>query len=124
MGHDGQELSAGHLLSCPDWGGSSPRDPDPGDAPRRSVYVQIIRNRMDPFLAAFDAPVPASSVGRRDVTNVPGQSLTLLNSSFVRDLARKWGKRVGLQEGNDEDNITFTGLASFVIFSEWSKMLP
>ncbi|NIP93941.1 MAG: DUF1553 domain-containing protein, partial [Akkermansiaceae bacterium] len=50
-----------------------------GGTPRRSVYMRIKRNALDPFLSAFDAPVPASTVGRRDVTNVPAQSLTMLN---------------------------------------------
>ena len=31
---------------------------------RRSVYVSVIRNRLDPFLQAFDAPVPFSAKGR------------------------------------------------------------
>jgi hypothetical protein len=68
--------------------------PITGGAPRRSVYMRIQRNDLDPFLAAFDAPVPASTVGRRDVTNVPAQSLTMLNSDFVIGLAERWAGRV------------------------------
>jgi hypothetical protein len=66
----------------------------PGDSGRRSVYVRVARNAMDPLLRAFDFPEPASSVGRRDVTNVPGQSLTLLNDPFVRELAEHWAHRL------------------------------
>jgi len=65
-----------------------------GTVPRRSVYVRVKRNDLDPFLAAFDAPVPSTTVGRRDVTNVPGQSLTLLNSPYVRGLAQRWATRL------------------------------
>ncbi|MSU68646.1 MAG: hypothetical protein CK548_04955 [Opitutia bacterium] len=65
-----------------------------GRAPRRSVYLRVKRNDLDPFLSAFDAPVPSSPTGRRDVTNVPGQSLTLLNDPFVRELAEHWAQRL------------------------------
>ena len=61
-----------------------------GNSPRRSVYVRIKRNDLDPFLTLFDAPVPASTRGRRDATNVPGQSLSMLNDPFVIDCAEEW----------------------------------
>ncbi len=66
--------------------------PVTGDAPRRSVYLRVKRNDLDPFLSTFDAPVPASSKGRREVTNVPGQSLTLLNDRMVIAQARAWAR--------------------------------
>ncbi len=62
--------------------------------PRRSVYLRVKRNDLDPFLSAFDAPVPATTKGQRDVTNVPGQSLTLLNDPAVLDLAQHWADRL------------------------------
>ena len=65
-----------------------------GRAPRRSVYLRVKRNELDPFLSTFDAPVPSGPTGRRDVTNVPGQSLTLLNDPFVRELAEHWARRL------------------------------
>ncbi|MSU24902.1 MAG: DUF1553 domain-containing protein [Opitutus sp.] len=65
-----------------------------GAVPRRSVYLRVKRNDLDPFLGAFDAPVPVGPIGRRDVTNVPAQSLTLLNSAFVRDRAEGWARRL------------------------------
>jgi hypothetical protein len=43
---------------------------------RRSVYVRVDRAALAPFLEAFDAPQPFTTQGRRDVTNVPAQSLT------------------------------------------------
>lgn len=61
-----------------------------GRSNRRSIYVNVIRNRLDPFLTTFDAPVPFSSKGRRDVTNVPAQSLLMMNSPRVRELARRF----------------------------------
>ena len=64
--------------------------PVQGNAPRRSLYVQVNRNSLDPFLRAFDFPEPFAAVGRRDVTNVPAQSLTLMNDEQVAELAASW----------------------------------
>jgi hypothetical protein len=61
---------------------------------RRSVYVDQRRTAMPPLLSAFDAPAPFSTVGRRDVTNVPAQSLALLNDPFVIGLAKSWAERL------------------------------
>ena len=69
--------------------------PISGRINRRSVYVQVVRNQLDPFLTTFDAPVPFSTTGRRAVTTVPAQSLTLFNDPFVLDLANKVASSVG-----------------------------
>jgi len=57
---------------------------------RRAVYRQVKRNSLDTFLSVFDAPVPSSTKGRRDVTNVPAQSLTLMNDADVIRAAREF----------------------------------
>ena len=72
--------------------------PVDGGADRRSVYVSVIRNRLDPFLSTFDAPVPFSTKGRRDVTTVPAQSLALLNDPFVLGLASRAASTAGSRE--------------------------
>ena len=59
----------------------------PGSHPRRSVYVRVLRNDLDPFLTAFDAPVPFTTTGRRDRTNVPAQALIMMNHAMVRTVA-------------------------------------
>ena len=56
---------------------------------RRSVYLSVIRNSLNSFLQTFDAPVPFATKGLRDVTNVPAQSLTMLNDPFVIESARR-----------------------------------
>lgn len=61
---------------------------EPANSSRRAVYRQIKRNSLDPFLSVFDAPVPSSTKGRRDITNVPAQSLTLMNDPDVLRNAR------------------------------------
>jgi hypothetical protein len=40
----------------------------------------------------FDAPKPFTTLGRRDATNVPAQSLTMLNSPFVILQAGEWAR--------------------------------
>jgi mono/diheme cytochrome c family protein len=67
-------------------------EPDGANSGRRSVYVSIIRNSLPPFLTAFDMPVPFSTRGRRDVTNVPAQSLALLNDPFVTSWSSSWAR--------------------------------
>lgn len=75
-------------------------DPAVGGAPanggsnRRSVYVEVIRNRLDPFLTAFGAPEPFSATGARPVTNVPAQSLTMMNDGFVVSAANRFAGEV------------------------------
>ena len=71
--------------------GGGAKGPLDGDR-RRSVYQRIRRNASNPFLEAFDAPKPMSTRGKRDATNVPAQSLTLLNDPFVIDQSAKWAK--------------------------------
>ena len=61
---------------------------------RRSVYVRVHRNNPDPFLETFNRPDPHSTVGRRPTTNVPAQSLTMLNDSFVIENARIFATQV------------------------------
>lgn len=65
-----------------------------GHSPRRSVYVRVKRNDLDPFLSVFDAPAPHTTHGRRAATNVPAQSLTLLNGTFAAAQARAWAERI------------------------------
>jgi hypothetical protein len=61
---------------------------------RRSVYIAVRRNFLSPMMLAFDMPIPFSTVGRRNVSNVPAQSLVLLNDPLVHELAERWAKRV------------------------------
>lgn len=62
----------------------------PKEHVRRSVYLTIRRNTLNPLITTFDGPKPFTTVGRRDATNVPAQSLTLLNDLFVIDAAKRW----------------------------------
>lgn len=69
-------------------------------AGRRAVYVEVRRNFLDPFLVAFDQPPPATTVGKRNMSNVPAQALSLLNAPLVHEMAKRWSQRV-LASSND-----------------------
>ena len=68
-------------------GNSGPLD----GARRRSVYQEVRRNFLNPFMLVFDEPIPTTTVGARSVSNVPAQGLTLMNDPFVRGQAESWG---------------------------------
>jgi cytochrome c553 len=76
-----------------------------GDSPRRSLYVSVIRNALDPFLSVFDAPVPSSTRGKRDATNIPAQALTLMNAPRVQSWAKEWAARVSAAAPEDTERI-------------------
>jgi hypothetical protein len=75
------------------------------DDPRRSIYVRVIRNSLDPFLTAFDMPVPFSTRGRRDVTNVPAQSLALLNDPTISNWSANWAHRTVKEESDEAGRV-------------------
>lgn len=81
--------------------GGGPKGPLDG-ARRRSIYQRIRRNAHNPFLEVFDAPKPSTTRGKRDVTNVPAQSLALLNDPFVIDQAAKWAVTL-VRDGADRE---------------------
>jgi hypothetical protein len=57
---------------------------------RRTIYTAVRRNFISPNLMAFDTPVPFSTMGRRNTSNVPAQALILLNDPLVIELAGEW----------------------------------
>jgi hypothetical protein len=62
---------------------------------RRSLYLSSRRNFPGTFLEIFDKPPPSGTFGRRDVSSVPTQALTLMNDPFVAEQARAWAERIG-----------------------------
>ncbi len=70
--------------------GSGPLD---GDG-RRSIYIAVRRNFLSPMMLAFDTPIPFTSMGRRNVSNVPAQALILMNDPFVLQQAKIWAQRL------------------------------
>jgi cytochrome c553 len=83
-------------------------------AGRRSVYIAVRRNFLDPFMQAFDQPVPATTCGKRHSSNVPAQSLALLNSELAHEFAAHWGRRLAAQaDASDEARIDSMWIAAF-----------
>ncbi|MFK7790102.1 MAG: DUF1553 domain-containing protein, partial [Phycisphaeraceae bacterium] len=68
---------------------------------RRSIYISVRRNFLSPMMLTFDTPIPFSTVGRRNQSNVPAQSLTLMNDPFVHDQANKWAQAM-LKDGRSD----------------------
>jgi hypothetical protein len=97
-------------------------DPDKQPAPgpidgggRRSIYLEARRLFPPEWLAVFDAPKPNILTGRRSETNVPGQSLALLNDPFVHHQAKLFAQRVTASPNlTDEQRITLMYQLAFV----------
>ena len=107
-----------HLTSFMD-GRGRPRKNGPIDGDgRRSIYIAVRRNFLSPFMLTFDTPVPFSSMGRRNVSNVPAQALVLLNDPLVHELSHEWGGRVVKNDSGGEsatiaDRVAWMYLSGF-----------
>ncbi len=82
-------------------GSSGPRD----GAGRRSLYIEVRRNFLWPMMMTFDRPSPFSTMGRRSNSNVPAQSLMLMNDPFVVEQAVKWAERITAAESETDARI-------------------
>src|SRR5260370_16049029 len=68
---------------------------------RRSIYVYRKRGLPFPMFEVFDLPDQNISCGRRNVSTVPTQALTLLNDEFVLRQAKLFADRVKEAAPND-----------------------
>ena len=78
------------------YGYTGPSDFGNGSGPanqRRGIYQYIKREAQNHLMVMFDAPEPSRTQGSRDSSNVPGQSLLLLNNSFVHEQASVWAAK-------------------------------
>jgi len=95
-------------------GRGRPRESGPMDGNgRRSLYIEVRRNFLSPMMLAFDSPIPFSTVGQRNVSNVPAQALILMNDPFVVEQAKLWAKRVIADEQTTEARIKAMYLTAF-----------
>lgn len=83
-----------HLTKFMDGRGKPPVNGPLDGNGRRSIYIQVRRNFLSPMMLAYDTPSPFSTMGRRNVSNVPAQALIMMNDPFVIQQSRFWGKRV------------------------------
>ena len=81
---------------------------------RRSIYMEVRRNFLEPMMTTFDRPIPFSTFGKRDVTNVPSQALIIMNDPFVARQAELMAKNL-LAEGelSFEEKISWLYVRAF-----------
>lgn len=70
---------------------------------RRSLYIKVQLMEQAPFLNAFNLPDGKSATGKRDVTNVPSQSLAMLNDPLVIAQAKAWSEKLILRTSDTVD---------------------
>ncbi|QDU81771.1 Planctomycete cytochrome C [Polystyrenella longa] len=83
---------------------------------RRSIYLMVRRNFLNPMFLAFDFPTPHTTMGRRSVSNVPAQALTMMNNPFVVVQAKLWAESILENESasdSDKDRIVRMYLQAF-----------
>lgn len=94
-----------HLTAFMDGRGKPAKSGPLDGGGRRSIYLEVRRNFLDPFQTAFDQPAPAVPVGRRTVSNVPAQALVLLNDPFVHQQSAIWSRKVLVSETVSADRV-------------------
>ena len=83
-------------------GRGRPKESGPLDGDgRRSIYLAVRRNFLSPMMLAFDTPIPFTTIGRRNVSNVPAQALILMNDPMVQTQAQLWARRIADEVGSD-----------------------
>jgi hypothetical protein len=96
-------------------GRGKPTSSGPMDgAGRRSIYLEVRRNFISPMMRTFDTPVPYTTAGKRTVSNVPAQSLILLNDPFVQGQAKLWAQHLlSDQKCSPKERVNRIYLAAF-----------
>lgn len=84
-----------------------------GNMKNRSLYLAVRRTHLSQFLGVFDAPQPFTTFGRRDVTTVPAQSLTLLNGPLAARCADLWEKQIAVQKKNPQERLEWMFTSAF-----------
>ena len=101
-----------HITSFMEGRGRPASGPLDGNG-RRSIYIGVKRNFLSPMMLAFDMPIPFQTMGKRNVSNVPAQSLVLMNDPFVVSQAKLWAKALdpGLSPQKKIESLYLRGLA-------------
>jgi hypothetical protein len=96
------EVLAGQSRPGSGWGKSTPEE-----AARRSVFIFVKRSLLVPFFELMDLPDTTTSCEQRNVSTIPTQALTLLNSEFMNEQARILAERLKREAGDSlESQIT------------------
>jgi cytochrome c553 len=79
----------------------------------RSVYIPIVRDQIPEVLSVFDFPDASLVSGERDATNVPSQSLFLMNNSQATGAADAFAARIAKFEGTPLERLTYAYQLAF-----------
>jgi len=79
----------------------------------RSIYLPIVRDQIPDVLSVFDYPDASLVNGQRETTNVPSQSLFLLNNPEAISIADAFARRVAEQEGSPLDRLAYAYSLAF-----------
>ena len=84
------------------------------NAPRRSLYLPIIRNALFDMFQAFDYGDPSMVNAKRSTTTVAPQALFVMNSPFVIEQARYFAESLGVSgQRTDAERIKLAYLRAF-----------
>ncbi|MGL4422596.1 MAG: DUF1553 domain-containing protein, partial [Gemmataceae bacterium] len=72
------------------------------DAPRRTIYLPVIRNQVYPMLGTFDFPDPSTLCGQRAATIIAPQALYLMNNPDVQKWSQATVQRLDAAKLPDE----------------------
>jgi hypothetical protein len=79
----------------------------------RSVYLPIIRDQVPEVLTVFDFPDASLVNGERDTTNVPSQSLFLMNNPQAISAADAFAQRLIKYEGTPLERLVYAYKLAF-----------
>ena len=87
------------------WGKSTP-----DEAGRRTAFIFVKRSLLVPFMELMDLPDTTSACEQRNISTIPTQSLTLMNSEFMNDQAKLFAERLRREAGteiNDQVHLAY-----------------
>ncbi|MAB61032.1 MAG: hypothetical protein CMO46_10930 [Verrucomicrobiales bacterium] len=76
-------------------------DPEGPEFNRRSIYRTWARGNVHPLLAPLDCPDPSASTPVRSITTTPLGALSMMNTSFVLRMSRKFAERLKAEVGTN-----------------------
>ena len=77
---------------------------DSNRAPRRSVYLPVVRSALFEFFQVYDFADPSALKGERISTVIPTQALFLLNGKLLDEAAKSLANRIRPKSGNKNPN--------------------
>ncbi|MFO1486486.1 MAG: PSD1 and planctomycete cytochrome C domain-containing protein [Verrucomicrobiaceae bacterium] len=79
----------------------------------RSIYIPIVRDQIPEMLSVFDFPDASLVNGDRDTTNVPSQSLYLMNNPQAQSAADAFAQRVAKHQGTFAERLSYAYQLAF-----------